>query len=256
VEVLNGTVSRVYYELEPDVFLGWPASNFVVVRSTYAFWADRRRPIPVRSADDENPAFRFGVVSGEFSTLSGRDNSIGVAYTPDAAHDLVSHAFQVDLSCFWGLRGCDSVRQMATPLWQDRKRIEEAAEAPLKSHDPCPDWILAGRVRTLPDLNVALLEVANSTGDFRLKEAIRGKTEGPGPIYRSGIPSPDPAPGSIGSPMQINRKVGDRFLYFTGANFNSCRIVPATPSAESAVRTAIHAPRRTEDDIGWIFGRL
>jgi hypothetical protein len=93
VEVLNGTVSRIYYELEPDVFFGWPASNFVVVRSTHAFWADRRRPIPVRSAEDENPYFRFGIVSGQFSWLSGHDSSIGVAYTPDAPRDLVSHAF-------------------------------------------------------------------------------------------------------------------------------------------------------------------
>jgi hypothetical protein len=138
VELLNGTVSRIYYELEPDVFFGWPASNLVVVRSTHAFWADRRRPIPVRSAEDENPYFRFGIVSGQFSWLSGRDSSIGVAYMPDAPNDLASHVFQVDLACFWGLRGCDSVQQVVPLLWKDRMAIERAAATRLASQDPCP----------------------------------------------------------------------------------------------------------------------
>ncbi|MGP0074812.1 MAG: hypothetical protein ACLPWF_23110 [Bryobacteraceae bacterium] len=265
VEVLNGTVSSTYYELEPDVFFGWPASNFVVARSTHAFWADRRRPIPVRSAEDENPYFRFGIVSGQFSWLPGRDSSIGVAYTPDAPRDLVSHAYQLDLSCFWGFRGCDSVRQVVPLLWKDRAAIEEATAARLRSDNPCPDQMLAGRVRTLLDLNVALLEVVKSRSetfnnegvpdeflvvDFRLVESIRGEPHGPWTNFRfrQTIPSPTDPRVQIPNPLWLNPQPGERFLYFTGANFASCRIVPATSSAEAVVRNTTPAPRRIEDD--------
>lgn len=85
VTVSNGTVSSISYELDPDIFFGAPAPNFVVARSMHALWGGNRpRPIPVRSAEDENPTFRFGPVSGQFSWLAARDSSIGVAYTPDA----------------------------------------------------------------------------------------------------------------------------------------------------------------------------
>jgi hypothetical protein len=264
VEVLNGTVSSTYYQLDPDVFFGWPASNFVVARGTHAFWADRRRPIPVRSAEDENPYFRFGIVSGQFSWLPGRDSSIGVAYTPDAPRDLVSHVFQVDLTCFWGLRGCDSVQQVVPVLWKDRVAIEEAAAARLRYDNPCPDQMLAGRVRTLLDLNVGLLEVVksrleafNNEGvpneflvvDFRLVESIRGEPRGPWTNFRfrETIPSPTDPRVEIRNPQWLNPQPGERFLYFTGANFASCRIVPATPSAEAAVRSTTPALRRIED---------
>ena len=206
IVLMNGTVSSISYGLAPDVFFGWPASNFVVVRSTHAFWADRRRAIPVRSAGDENPYFRFGIVSGQFSWLPGRDSSIGVAYTPDAPRDLVSHVFQVDLTCFWGLRGCDSVQQVVPLLWKDRMAIEQAATARLDSQNPCPDQVLAGRVRSLLDLNVALVEVLNSrfesfndegapgedlVADLRFVEAIRGQPLGPWTNirFRAAIPS-------------------------------------------------------------------
>jgi hypothetical protein len=269
VEVLQGTVSRIYYELEPDVFLGWPASNFVVVRSTHAFWAERRTPIPVRSGEDENPYFRFGIVSGQFSWLSGRDSSIGVAYTPDAPHDMVSHVFQVDLTCFWGLRGCDSVQQVVPMLWKDRTAIERAAATRLDSQDPCPDRVLAGRVRSLLDLNVALVEVLNSrdegapredlVADFRLVEAIRGEPQGPltNLQFRAAIPSSTDTRARTANPFgPLNPKPGERFLFFGGANFDSCRIVPATPSAEAAVRRTAPAPRRIEDAIHSAFGSV
>jgi hypothetical protein len=265
VTVLNGTVSSTYYELAPDVFFGWPASNFVVARSTHAFWAERRRPIPVRSAGDESPFFRFGIVSGQFSWLSGPDSSIGVAYTPDAPHDLVSHVFQVDLTCFWGLRGCDSVQQVVPLLWKDRTAIEQTAAARLRFDNPCPDRVLAGRVRTLLDLKVALLEVVKSRSetfneegvpdeflviDFRLVESIRGESSGQWTNFRfrETIPSPSYPRAQLMNPLVLNPKPGERFLYFTGANFDSCRIVPATSSAEAIVRSTTPAPRRIEDN--------
>jgi hypothetical protein len=91
-----------------------------------------------------------------------------------------------------------------------------------------------------------------------MKEAIRGKPEGPwtGVRHRWTIPSPVSTGGEISNPMQpAYRKPGDQFLYFSGADFDSCRIVPATPSAQAAVRSAMPASRRIEDDIGWMFGR-
>jgi len=206
--------------------------------------------------------------------LDGPDSAIGVAYTMDAPRDLIDHAFQIDLHCFWGLRGCDSVRQVVPLLWKDRQAIEGRILARLQSPDPCPDRILAGRVGYILDLNVALLEVVNSrfeevnsegdrseeiVTDYRLKEAMRGNPQGPwtGIRHRWTIPSPASTGGQIPSPMRpSDPKPGDQFLYFSGATFDSCRIVPATPSAESVVRSAIPADRRMEDDIGWMYGRM
>ncbi len=274
VTVLRGTVSSTGYNLEPDVLIGYPLSYFVVVRSVHGFYRDRgSRPVPVHSTDDDRPAFRFGTVAGQFSLLDGVDSAIGVAYTTDAPRDLIDHAFQVDLHCFWGLRGCDSVRQVVPLLWKDRQTIEETTSARLRSADPCPGKVLAGRVRDLLDVNVALLEVVNSRSeevntegdrseeiitDYRLKEAMRGKPQGPwtGIRHRWTIPSPASPGGQIPNPMRPSEPMpGDQFLYFNGATFDSCRIVPATLSAEAAVRNAILAPRRIEDDIGWMWGR-
>jgi hypothetical protein len=261
VTVLNGTVSSTGYNLEPDVLIGYPLSYFVVARSAHGFSRDAgRRPVPVHSTDDESPDYRFGAVAGQFSMLDGTDSSIGVAYTADAPRDLIDHAFRVDLGCFWGSRGCDSVHQVVPLLWKDRRAIEDATTARFRSTDPCPNRILSGRVRYLPDLNVALLEVVRSRSeevnyegnrsedivtDYRLKEAIRGNPEGPWTDirHRWTIPWPLSPRGEIPNPEPPSYpKPGDRFLYFSGATFDSCRIIRATPSAESAVRSAIPAP--------------
>jgi hypothetical protein len=155
VTVLDGTVSQTWYALEPDVFFGAPASCLVEARSVHGFW--RRGRVPVQSTDDESPDYRFGFVAGQFSWLTGADSAIGVAYTLNAPRDLISHVYRVDLRCFWGIRGCDSVRQVTPLLWQDRRALALATEARLKSANPCPDQILSGRVRTLVDLDIALL---------------------------------------------------------------------------------------------------
>jgi hypothetical protein len=160
--VLDGVVSKTGYQVEPDVFLGWPASNFVAARSVHGFWAGHAIPVPVASTGDESPDFRFDGVSGGFSFDHGADAEIEIAYTASAPGDLVSHAFLVDLGCFWGIRGCASVRQVVPLLWADRQAIGTRTAARLASQNPCPDQVLAGRVRTLPDLNVALLDFVNS----------------------------------------------------------------------------------------------
>lgn len=221
-------------------------------------------------------------MAGQFSLLAGADSAIGVVYTATAPRDLVSHVYQVDLSCFWGIGGCNSVRQVVPLLWQDRQAIETATTTRVSSMagwsgsgTPCPDRILGGRVRTLLDLNVALLEVVNTRSeranregtvseeivtDYRLIEAIRGQPQGPWTNirYRWTIPWPFSPSGETLNPMRPSySKPGDRFLYFSGASFDSCRIVPATPSAESSIRNAVPAPRRSEDDLTlYIYGRL
>jgi hypothetical protein len=174
---------------------------------------------------------------------------------------MVSHAFQLDLSCYWNMRGCASARQVAPLLWRDTQAIEARTFSRL--HDPgnpCPDRILAGRVRYLPDLNVELLEVTGSRQepvnekehagevlieDYRVKEVVRGHSGGPwyGIRYQRFVPSPLSPTERIANPVPPF-KVGDNVLAFSGAKFDSCQLVPATPSAESVVRTAVLAKRR------------
>jgi hypothetical protein len=38
-------------------------------------------------------------------------------------------------------------------------------------------------------------------------------------------------------------------LAFSNLTFDSCQIVPATPSVLAAIRNAIPAPRRAEDEL-------
>jgi hypothetical protein len=114
---VGGTVSQPWYALEPDVFLGAPASYLAVARSVHGFW--RRGRVPLQSADDGSPDYRVGLVAGQFSWLTGADSAIGVAYTWNAPHDLIARVYRVDLRCFWGIRGCDSVRQVVPLLWED-----------------------------------------------------------------------------------------------------------------------------------------
>jgi hypothetical protein len=116
VTVADGKVSSVGYGIEPDVFFGWPKGYMVTARSTHAFWLAHQRPLPVSSADDESPYCRFGAIAGQFSWFYGSDAAIGVAYTPDEHREKLSHVYQVDLSCFWGFHGCNSVRQVVPLL--------------------------------------------------------------------------------------------------------------------------------------------
>ena len=265
VTVFDGRVSRVSYGIEPDVFMGWPKGYLVTAHSTHGFWMGHHSPLPVRSSDDESPYYRFGAMAGEFSWFAAADAKIGVAYTPAASREKVSHVYHVDLSCFWNLRGCNSVRQVVPLLWKDRQEILPMAAARLTSNDPCPDRVLAGRVRTLPDLNVALLEAVrvrsvdiNTEGhvsseavvDYRLKEVILGHPDGPWTDIHVRLAAQRPLPlaGQMANPaLRALPQVGERFLYFSGAEFDSCRVVPATPSAEVAVRGTKPADRRIED---------
>jgi hypothetical protein len=252
VHVVDGRVSNIDYVVDRDMLFGWPLDPLVSVRSAHGFW-ERHLLLPVTSADDESPRYR---VSGDAKYLL-------VAYTPDAPRDLVQHAFHLDLSCFWDLRGCALVRDVAPLLWRDKQVIDARTVARLQGREnPCPDSVLAGRVRTLPDLNVYLLEAIGSgrqasdapTKNYRLlKEVLRGHADGSWTdiaYERFMRPPANPAVAPFLKP-------GDRVLAFTGARFESCGMVPDTPSAEAAVRTAVPPPRRREDDrLPGLGGRM
>jgi hypothetical protein len=253
VAVLDGTVSKVTYGIFPNIETWRPAYPLISVQSVHGFWQHQRMPVSVSSADDESPGYR---VSDAFGSLR-------VVYTPDAPRDLISHLFHLDLGCYWGVRGCVSARDVAPLLWRDKQAIEARAAARLQRQaNPCPDWVLAGRVRTLPDLKVELLEVTSSrreagkelTTSFRLKEVIPGREEGhwTDVPYERFIPSPANPSERIANPVPPFLKAGDRALAFIGAKFDSCWMVPDTPSAESAVRTALPAPRRSDDPLAFV----
>ena len=249
VELLDGRVSRVSYGVEDR--LGFPRRIFqiVLVESAHSRWAPYRTGFEVRSTDDESPDYR----------VEGGDYGLFVSYMYDAPQELTSHAFQIDLHCFWGLRACHHVRQIASLLWQDRNRIEAATLARLQSDKPCPDRILAGRVHYLPDVGVLILESeglrASSSGGsankYRLVEAVRN-----GLVGRV-MDDPDqdtvPYPGDYSRRLP-NRGVkwpnaGQQVVAFSNLHFDSCGTVLATPSALSVVRGTIPAPRRSEDQI-------
>jgi hypothetical protein len=87
---------------------------------------------------------------------------------------------------------------------------------------------------------------------FRLLETIRGDAEKVPLPHRPKSMYPE----GYGFWWRKDRfapslKPGDRVLAFFGADFQSCRTVLATPSAELAVRTAAASPMRQEDTGFW-----
>ena len=154
VTVHDGRLFVIWYAIEPDIERVGPArSYFVSVHGIEGFTADVGFPVYVSSTDDESPAYR----------ADGTETSFGVRYLPDAPREMVSHAFELDLSCYWNMRGCTSAADVAPLLWRDTHAIEAQTFSRLHDlADPCPGRILAGRVCYLPDLNIELLEVTGS----------------------------------------------------------------------------------------------
>jgi hypothetical protein len=244
------------------VLLSFPAQYMVAVRSVHGSWSDVAA-VPISDVDDESSSVSLWR-GRELTSQLGAGGSIALAYTTDAPRDLVSHAFAVDLRCFWGLFGCASARQVLPRLSQDRERVIRAAASRLASPNPCPDTILAGRARSLPDLVVELREVtdprlasatspvapaASSRPGYRPLGTIRSSPE---TFHRfAGSMNRDFYPSGFmwrSDPVAPSLKVGDRVLVFLGVDFQSCRVVPATPSAEAAVRAAAPTSRRPEDN--------
>lgn len=110
VVVRDGKVSRVGYAI--NNWGGWPRAlgNIVSAQSVHGPWLSFQRGYLVTSVDDESPQFR--VSSGRsFEAEGPDDNSMSVRWTFDAPPELISHVFQIDLSCFWA---CMDAAQLAT----------------------------------------------------------------------------------------------------------------------------------------------
>lgn len=85
--------------------------------------------------------------------------------------------------------------------------------------------------------------------NYKLVEVLRGWSSPPSKPIRSSLTVPDPGGYDRRLPnmgLQWAYK-GQRVILFSNLNFDSCRVVAATPSAESAVRATGLAPRRAED---------
>jgi hypothetical protein len=253
---LDGKVSRISYGIADQLAIPRGIGNIVSVRSAHGFWAPLQTSFEVASTDEESPQFRVG----------GDGQHLTVSFAFDASPTLRSGAFQVDLSCFWSLFGCRHASQIAPLLWQDKITIEAATVARLKSSEPCPNRILAGRARYLPDMNILLLEstgsrVENVNEDgrrvdefwthYKLVEVLRGRAWGSWESVRSSATVLYPGDYRRSLPNMGLRwsKAGERVLAFSNMAFDSCQIVPATPTALSAIRDVVPAPRRAEDEL-------
>jgi hypothetical protein len=270
VILLDGKVSNIGFGIAPEWVAPRQFGEILAVESFHGFWSSYRRPIDVTSSDDESPQDRIAG-GNEPRRLGPRcsKDSLQVSYAFDAPADLTSRAFQVNLSCFWGLLGCRSAGQIAPLAWQDKQAIDAAAVARLKSAEPCPDRIPAGRVRYLLDLDLdlLLLEVTNTRterineegrdldehySDDRVVENLRGNSQRTWNSVRcrEWIPSPsDPGHMIFNPARNMLLRPGDRELMFTNLDIDSCAAVPGTPSALSVVRGAVPAPKRAEDEL-------
>lgn len=256
VLVQDGKVSQVDYGLanqwmrpQAPGYVGY----IVTARSVHGFWLPGS--LQISSVDDYSPQYR--------PTRWG--NTLAVIYTSDAPPGLTKRIFDLNLDCFWGLRSCADAADIATEISQDVERIQKATYRQLIS-EKCPDSIIEGRMRYLPDVSVLLLEVTGSRRlevneeggraedwftDYKLKEAIRGKSLGSweNVRFQRTIPSPLDPTRQIANQIWPETKIGQQVLYFGGVGFYSCRFIPATPSALAIVRNASIPVKRPEDQI-------
>jgi hypothetical protein len=260
VLVQDGKVTHVEYGLANQWVRPQRAGYtgyMVSASSVHGFWIDRRVPFLVSSQDDESPQYRpRGNASGLF-----------VTYTADAPSAATQHVFELNLQCFWGLRGCIDAREIAPALWRDIQSIQHDTYQQLIS-GRCPDSIVEGRMRYLPDITVSLLEVTGSRRievneegvrsedsftDYKLKQAIRGKGSGPWKNirFRQTIPALDDPTQIMANQTLPETKIGTLVLFFEAPKFHSCRFIPATPSGLEIVRKTPVAPKRPEDEIPW-----
>ncbi len=257
VLVQDGKVSHVDYGLANR----WTRPQYpgyvgylVSARSVHSFWHSRI-PLAVSSEEDKSPQYRpFGSGSG-----------LSAMYTNDAPSRLTEHVFQLNLSCYWGLHGCDDAREIAPALWQDLQTVRQDTYQQLVS-GKCPDSIVEGRMRYLPDIAVLLLEVTGSRRvevneegdraedwftDYKLKEVIRGHYSGSwkNVRFRATIPSLEFPTRTMANQIWPVTKIGTPVLFFGNPKFSSCRFIPATPSALEIVRKTPVPPKRREDEI-------
>jgi len=256
VLVQDGKVTQADYGLA-NQWIRPQAAGYVgymvTTRSVHGFWLPGS--LQISSVDDYSPQYR--------PTRWG--NTLAVIYTSDAPPELTKRIFGLNLSCFWGLRACADAADIAPEISQDVETIQKATYRQLIS-DKCPDSIIVGRMRYLPDVSVLLLEVTGSRRlevneeggrvedwftDYKLKEALRGKSFGSweNVRFQRTIPSPMDPSRQIANQIWPETKIGQEVLYFGGVGFHSCRFIPATPSALEMVRSAPVPVKTPEDEI-------
>jgi hypothetical protein len=258
VLVQDGRVSQVEYGLanqwERPQYAGY-VGYLVSARSVHGFWLPRQRGFEVSSVDDHSPQYhprRWG-------------NTLSAIYTSDAPSETTTRVFDLDLSCFWRFLGCKDASDIAPQISRDVQRIQESTYQQLIS-EKCPDSIIQGRMRYLPDVSVLLLEVTGSRRvevneeggraedwftDYALKEVIRGRNFGSwkNVRFQRTIPSPADPTRQIANQIWPETKIGSQVLFFGGLGFDSCRFIPATQSALTIVRNTPVPTKRPEDQI-------
>jgi hypothetical protein len=263
VLVWNGRVSSISYGLAKEGVVPRAAGYVVSVQSVHSFWLPYEHSFEVTSQDDESPQYR--VEQREIPSLLGNGKGLYVTFTNDAPPELTKRAFQLSLGCFWGLEGCGDARDIAPGLWQDAQAIQAATLERLRA-GKCPDSIIDGRMRYLPDMSVLLLEVTSSRRimvnegghetedwftDYELKGVIRGRSFGTwkNVRFRRTIPSPMNPMQPMANQNWPQTKIGSEVLFFGNLHFDSCRFIPATPSALAIARNSTIPAKRPEDEI-------
>lgn len=256
VILFNGKVSAITYGIANKLIIPRRIGNIVSVRSFHSYFAPHQHGFEVGSTVDENPQLHF---------IRGNDQQLAVLFAFDMPAALKSHVFQVDLNCFWSFHGCRHPGQIAPLLWQDKTATQTATLTRIESTRPCPDWVLAERVRYFPDVSIVLLESkgfenrsVNEDGlrvdevwtNYELIEMLRGSSLESWTSVRSKITVPYPGDYSrtLANTGLLWAEAGKRVIAFSNLTFDSCRMVPATPSALSSVRNALSSPRRFEDE--------
>jgi hypothetical protein len=258
IDIRDGKVSKIAYSV--DASGGWPRlaghTGIVAVRSVHSSWARDPWRLGINSIEDFSPQY----------DAESWPRMIRATYTSDAPANVTERLFDLDLVCMWKLfNRCEAPQQIAPKIDEDAKSIAALARQQIES-GKCPDSIVAGRMKYLPDVTVTLLEVSGSRRvdvdedavektndwftDYKFKEAIRGTSNGPWTNirHRQAIGKPGDWMETMGSQIYPETKIGTEVLYFSGASFETCKFIPATPSNLEIVRTAPLAPKLAEDE--------
>ncbi len=255
VGLLNGKVSSIRYGIN-DRFVAPRALGAIVsVRSFHSIWRSHQIGFQVDSLQDENPELR----------ISANEHRLSVEYAYDAPRETVKDAFQINLNCFWSLRGCLSSQQIAPRLWQASEATERTVISRLQSAEPCPARIVSGRIRYLPDAGVTLAKSkgfkqvptniegeagVETLNDFEQLEVIRP----PQVASLMGVRPRAWAGGDYKNQVlhggQLWPEAGKKVLFFSNIHFDSCQLVPADSLAISTAKNTKLAPRREEDETG------
>jgi hypothetical protein len=125
---------------------------------------------------------------------------------------------------------------------------------------------MEGRMRYFPDITVLLLEVTGSRTvevnedgrrsedvltDYELKEVIRGRNVWSWTNVRhlKEIPSLTDPTQMTANPIWPETRIGSQVLFFGNLNFDSCQLIPATPSVLTIVRNSAMPRKKPEDEI-------